>query len=36
MWNDNFRKSQVLLDKLIAMVTADNLGNQKINVFDAT
>ena len=27
--NDNFRKSRVLLDKLVAMVTPDNLGNQK-------
>ena len=28
MWNDNFRKSRVLSDKLVAMVTPDNLGNQ--------
>ena len=26
---DNFRKSQVLPDKLVAMVTPDNLVNQK-------
>ena len=29
MWNDDFRKSQVLPDKLVAMVTPDNLGNQR-------
>ena len=29
MWNDNFRESRVLPDKLVAMVTPDNLGNQK-------
>ena len=29
IWNNNFRKSQVLPDKLVAMVTPDNLGNQK-------
>ena len=29
MWNDNFRKSQVLPDKLVAMVTPDNLRNQE-------
>ena len=34
IWNNNFRKSRVLPDKLIAMVTPDNLGNQK-NIFDA-
>ena len=28
MWNDNFKKSRVLPDKLVAMVTPDNLGNQ--------
>ena len=28
-WNGNLRKSQVLADKLVAMVTLDNLGNQK-------
>ena len=27
--NDNFRKSRVPPDKLIAMVMLDNLGNQK-------
>ena len=27
--NDNFRKSRVPPDKLVAMVTLDNLGNQK-------
>ena len=27
--NSNFRKSRVLPDKLVAMVTPDNLGNQK-------
>ena len=29
MSNDNFRKSQVIRDKLTAMVTPNNLGNQK-------
>ena len=29
IWNDNFRKSRVLPDKLVAMVTPDNLGDQK-------
>ena len=29
MWKDNFRKSQELHDKLVAMVTPNNLGNQK-------
>ena len=29
IWNNNFRKSRVLPDKLVAMVTLDNLGNQK-------
>ena len=29
IWNDNFRKSRVPHDKLIAMVMLDNLGNQK-------
>ena len=29
IWNDNFRKSQVLPDKLVAMITPGNLGNQK-------
>ena len=29
IWNDNFRKSRVLPDRLVAMVTLDNLGNQK-------
>ena len=29
MWKDNFRKSQVLPDKPVAMVKSDNLGNQK-------
>ena len=29
IWNDNFRKSRVPPDKLVAMVTLDNLGNQK-------
>ena len=28
IWNDNFRNPGVLPDKLIAMVTPDNLGNQ--------
>ena len=28
IWNDNFRKSRVLPDKLVAMVTMDNLRNQ--------
>ena len=28
-WNNNFRKSRLLLDKLVAMATPDNLGNQK-------
>ena len=28
-WNDDFRKSLVLPDELVAMVTPDNLGNQK-------
>ena len=27
IWSNNFRKSQVLLSKLIAMVRPDNLGN---------
>ena len=27
--DDNFRKSRVLPDKLVAMVTPNNLGNQK-------
>ena len=35
MWNDNFRKSWLLLDKLIVMVTSDSLGN-KNNFFDAS
>ena len=30
IWNDNFRKSRVPPDKLVAMVTLDNLGNQKL------
>ena len=29
IWNDNFRKFRALPDKLVAMVTPDNLGNQK-------
>ena len=29
IWNDNFNKDQSLPDKIVAMVTADNLGNQK-------
>ena len=29
IWNDNVRKSRVLPDKLVIMVTPDNLGNQK-------
>ena len=29
IWNNNFRKSRVRPDKLVAMVTADKLGNQK-------
>ena len=29
IWNDNFRKSRVPPDKLVAMVTLDNLSNQK-------
>ena len=29
IWKDNFRKSRVLPDKLVAVVTPDNLGNQK-------
>ena len=29
MWNNNFRKYRVLSDNLVAMVTPDNLGNQK-------
>ena len=29
MWNDKLRKSRIPPDKLIAMVTPDNLGNQK-------
>ena len=29
IWNDNFRKSRVLPDKLVAMVTPNNQGNQK-------
>ena len=29
IWNDSFRKSRVLPDKLVAVVTADNLKNQK-------
>ena len=29
IWNDNFRKSRVLPDKLVAMVTPSNLMNQK-------
>ena len=29
MWNDNFGKSGVPPDKLVAMVTPDNLRNQK-------
>ena len=28
MWNENFRKSRVLPDKLVAIVIPDNLGNQ--------
>ena len=27
--NYNFRKARVFADKLVAMVTLDNLGNQK-------
>ena len=27
IWIDNFRKSRVLLNKLVAVVTPDNLGN---------
>ena len=27
IWNDNFRKSRVLLNKLVAMITTDNLRN---------
>ena len=29
IWNDNFRKSRVPPDKLVAMVTPDNPENQK-------
>ena len=29
IWNDIFRKSQVLPVKIVAMVTPDNLENQK-------
>ena len=29
IWNDNFRKYLVLPGKLIALLTPDNLGNQK-------
>ena len=29
MWNDKFRKSRVLLNKLITMVTPDTPGIQK-------
>ena len=29
IWNENFRKSRVLPDKLVPMVTPDNLGNQR-------
>ena len=29
IWNDNFGKSLVLPDKVVPMVTPDNLGNQK-------
>ena len=29
IWNNNFRKSCVLPDKLVAVVTPDNIGNQK-------
>ena len=29
IWNDNFRKSRVVPDKPVAMVTTDNVGNQK-------
>ena len=28
--DDNFRKSRVPPDKLVAIVTPDNLGNQKL------
>ena len=31
--NDNFRKSQILPDKLVAMITPDNLENQKEHFF---
>ena len=27
MWNDNFRKSRVLPEKLVAMITLDNNNN---------
>ena len=33
-WNDEFRKYRVLPDKLVAMVTPDNLGT-KHNYFGA-
>ena len=29
IWNDNFDKDRALSDKIVAMVTPDNLGNQK-------
>ena len=29
MWKDKFRTSRVLPEKPVAMVTPDNLGNQK-------
>ena len=32
MWNDNFRKSLVLPDKLVAMVTPDNPREPKITI----
>ena len=30
---DNFEKSRVLPDKLVTMVTEDNLGNKKLLLF---
>ena len=33
IWNENFRKSRVLPDKLVAMVIPDNLGNhRRVNI----
>ena len=35
IWNNDFRKSRVLSEKLVAMVTSDNNKELKITFFDA-